>query len=118
MLKFNMIYAWELETKSGEVIKQYSEDGKENTWKTVDPDSVVRFSFIPTIGVLPRHDVLIDYNSGEKFIRRFGRGIMRQKSSGIQLEEYLNCCVTNRYRLWVFSSGRTLITKPDYEVYI
>jgi len=118
MLKPNTIYAWELETNTGQVISQYNPDGQENTWKSVSPDSVVRFSFIPTVNILPRHDAFIDASVGEKFIKRFARGFMRQNAQGIQLKEYVNCCVTNRYRFWVFSNGRALVTRADYEVYL
>jgi len=118
MLKPNTVYAWELETADGVVIKQYDEDGKENTWKSVNADAIVRFSFVPSINILPRHDVLIDHANGERFVKRFGRGIIRQGSDGIKLREYINCCMTNRYRLWVFSTGRTLLTRSDYEVRI
>ena len=112
----NMIYHWEMETSDGLVLKQYV-NGKENTWKTLDTDKVVRVSFIPAIDILPRHDVFIDHSKGEKFIRRFGRGFQKARWQ-FRLGEYINCCVTNRYRFWVFSSGKTLITHKDYEVYI
>ena len=44
-MKPNVMYSWEFETADGVVLAQYSEDGKENTWKSLDPDQVVRVSF-------------------------------------------------------------------------
>lgn len=116
-MKPNMIYSWEMQTKDGNVLKQYEKDGKENTWKTLDPDQVVRISFIPAIKALPQHDIFIDHSKGEKFVRRFGRGFIKARWQ-FQLGEYVNCIVTNRYRFWVFSSGRVMITNVDHEVYI
>jgi hypothetical protein len=113
------LYSWEIETVDGIITKQYSESGEEQSWKSLDTEKIVRCSFLPAVGILPRHDVLIDLVEGERFIKRFGRGFLKQRESGIELREYLNCCVTNNYRFWVFaSSGRTLVTRKDYEVYI
>jgi len=112
-------YYWEMETKDGKVVRQYDENGKEQSWKKlVNPDDVVRVSLIPRLSVLPRHDVVIDRSAGEKFIKRFGRGFIKQAEDGLKLREYVNCIMTNRYRFWVFSDGRCLITKNDYEVYV
>lgn len=111
----NEMYMWEIETTDGKVLKQYDESGNEQSWKTLNPDEIVRVSFLPRVQLLPQHDVLIDINNGEKFIKRFGRGFLREKDN-FKLGEYINCVVTNRYRFWVFSNGRTLITRRDYEV--
>lgn len=118
-MKPNSIYAWEVETEGGFILSQFNKDGQENSWKVVDPEAVIRISFVPRMSnfPVPRHDILIDRANGERFIRRFGRGFIKQ-SAGFELSEYINCCVTNNYRLYVFSSGRTLITRPDYEVYL
>jgi hypothetical protein len=33
--------------------------------------------------------------------------------------EYLHCLETTHYRLWVFSSsGQSLVTNPEYELYL
>lgn len=106
-----------METADGTVLKQFNDDGTENTWKSLNPDEVVRITFLPKIAILPKHDILIDINNGERFIRRFGRGFLKQKI-GFNLSEYVNCIVTNNYRFWLFSRGNTLITRKDYEVYI
>jgi len=114
-LNINTIYQWELETSDGIILKQFDENRIEQSWKQVDADKVVRVSFIPQLEILPRHNIFIDHTKGEKFIRRFGRGFIRQKSTGFKLSEYVYCCVTNRYKFWVFPNGHTMITHPDYE---
>lgn len=118
-LKPNMIYMYEMETADGTVMKQFAEDGKEYSWKTSikDPEQIVRVTFVPRLPILPKHDILIDISNGERFVKRFGRGFLKQKI-GFNLAEYLNCVETNKYRFWLFSNGSTLITRNDYEVYI
>jgi hypothetical protein len=112
-------YFWEIETVDGDVLRQYEENGKENTWKGLPLEKIVRCSFLPKIALFPRHDVLIDLPAGEKFVKRFARGFLKQTPEGIKLKEYLNCCVTNNYRFYVFGScGRTIVTRKDYEVYL
>jgi hypothetical protein len=118
MIKPNLCYAWQAETTGGDVLDQYNSDGTEYTWKSLNPDEIVRFSFIPALPLLPRHDVLIDHADGERFVKRFGRGFIRQGPDGFKLREYLNCCMTNRYRMYVFSGGRCTCTRPDYEMYL
>jgi len=106
-----------METANGQILDQYDEQGNEQSWKKLRPEDVVRVSFLPTVALLPRHDVFIDIKDGERFIRRFGRGFMKQApGEGFRLRQYLNCCVTNRYRFWSFSNGRALVTRKDYEV--
>lgn len=114
----NQLYYWQMETSDGIVLSQYDEEGIEQSWKKIKPESVVRVSFIPVLPILPRHDVFIDIKDGERFIRRFGKGFIKNSGDGFKLKEYLNCCVTNRYRFWVFSNGRTMVTRRDYEVYL
>ena len=114
----NQLYEWEIQLADGTIRRQYDEAGREQTWKDLDPGQVVRVSFVPRIPLLPAHDVLIDLAAGERFVRRFGRGFMRQGEDGIRLREYIQCCVTNRYRLYVFSMGKAMVTRPDFEVYV
>ncbi len=116
-MKLNKIYTWELESNAGEIVAQYDEKGDEQSWKKLDTESVVRISFIPKIHLLPRHDVFIDHSKGEMFIRRFARGFLKQ-SADFNLAEYIHCCVTNRYRFWVFSSGRSIITHNEHELMV
>ena len=112
-----MAYSWEIETTEGGIRKQYEEDGKENTWKDLPLEKIIRLSFIPSIPLLPQHDVIINHEKGQRFIRRFGRGFLKQKIN-FNLAEYVNCCVTNHFRVYVLSSGRCLVTDPDYELYL
>ena len=109
-----------MQLADGKVVRQYNKDGKENTWKDLPLQEIVRVSFVPALPVLPTHDCLIDISAGEHFEKRFGKGfISNRKGSGYSLIEYVNCCSTNRYRLWVFhSSGKALVTRSDYEVRI
>lgn len=118
-MKPNMMYMYECETVDGEIMKQFDDNGQEYSWKREikNPDQIVRVTFTPRLPILPKHDVLIDINNGEKFVHLFGRGFLKQKI-GFNLAEYVRCVVTNKYRFWVFSKGNTLITRNDYEVYI
>jgi hypothetical protein len=112
------VYNWEIETVDGTVLTQYDENGKEQSWKNVDAEKIVRFSYVPTVPLLPRHDTVFDLPNGERFVRRFGRGFLKQKDN-FEVKEYLYVVISNHYRLYVFgSSGRTLLTKPDLEVYL
>jgi len=116
--KLNLIYKWEIQTIDDVILNQYDENGCENSWKTLELDKIIRASFIPTINIFPRHDVIIDIEKGDRFIKRFSRGFISQKT-GFKLSECVNCFVTNKYRLYVFSTnGRSLITHKDYELYI
>lgn len=117
-MKPNTIYAWEMETADGQVLKQYEADGTENTWKQLDVNEVVRVSFISGIAVLPAHNIFINREKGERFVRRFGRGFIKQSPEGFQLAGYLNCAVTNRYRFYCLHSGQCFVTDPDYELYL
>jgi hypothetical protein len=117
-MRIEELYQWEVETASGDTIRQYNEDGSENPSTLIPVDEVVRASILSRYGVR-RHDILLDLSRGERFIRRFGRAIMKDRGEGHKMEEYLQCIVTNHYRLWVFSStGQSLVTNPEYEVYI
>jgi len=112
-------YQWEVETNDHQVIRQYNDDGSENPSTMIPVETVVRASILPQIAGRERHDVLLDLVKGEKFIRRFGRGIMKNQGGGYKLSEYLHCIATDRYRLWVFSlTGQSLVTNASYEVYV
>ena len=110
------LYYWQLELADGTIFSQWSPDGQECAWRDVDRlDQVVRASLMPKIAALPRHDCIIDIDNGHRFIRRFGRGFLKM-NEGFELRRYLNCIVTNQYRLWVFPDGRCIITPPDQEI--
>lgn len=110
-------YAWEMQLMDGTVRKQY-EGGAEQTWKTLPLDQVVRVSFVPQVPLLPLHHIMIDITAAEQFVKRFGRGFMKQGKDGFKLWEYVNCCVTNHHRTWVFSGGGVIVTRSDYELYL
>lgn|SRR5574343_447394 len=112
----NTLYSWEMETIDGVIRTQYNENGEEQTWKDLPLDDICRVSLIPTIPLLPRHDVFIDKANGECFVKRFGRGFMKMDGAGIGLKHYVNCIVTNLYRFWIFPDGRTMVTHKDYEL--
>jgi len=119
-MEISEFYQWEIETDDHEVIRQYNDDGTENPSTMIPADRVVRASILPRIPEgRPRHDVLLDLSKGEKFVKRFGRGIMKNSNGGgYKLAEYLQCIQTTYYRLWVFSmTGQSLVTNPDFEVY-
>ena len=77
------MYNWEMETSDGTVLKQYNEDGSENTWKQLDVDKVVRVTYMPKIAMLPSHTCLIDISKGERFIRRFRSNFRTEKKTNL-----------------------------------
>lgn len=118
-MKLSDLYKWQLELEDGSIVDQYESDsGNENSTKKIDPSIVVRVSYLPVLPILPKHDIFIARNLGEKFIKRFQRGFIKQQSSGFKLNEYLHCCITNKYRFYLFSSGNVIITHKDYELYL
>jgi len=111
----NQYYQWEMELDDGTVRRQYGDDGRECTWKDLPLERIVRVSFLPRVPLLPPHHAIIDPAAGERFVRRFARGKLRQGGDGIRLREYVNCLVTTRYRLWSYHDGRVIVTRPDYD---
>lgn len=94
-------YTWEAEKENGEIIREGG-----------DLTGCVRVSLIPTIPLLPRHDL-----TGVLLINRFGRGFVKGMGGG--LREYVHCIVCAGFRLYVRSSdGGAIITPQDYELYI
>lgn len=104
MKNLSEIYTYEIELKNGTIITDSNNFSK---------DDVKRLSYIPTIPFLPRHDFIFDKI---RFERRLGRVSMKYYKGVI---EYLHICVTSTFRVYLFSSsGRTLITNKNYELYI
>jgi hypothetical protein len=117
-LKLSNIYQWQIEYRSvpGEqssVLDRY-DNGREQSSKSVDPKQVIRVSLLPSVPVLPQHDIYINSEQGEYFVKWFGRGIIKK----YVLAHYLNCVETNRYRVWVHTDGRVWVTNPQQEVYL
>jgi len=95
-------YDWEIELRDGTIVKDHND---------FNFDEVVRASFVPKIGLFPRHDVIFE---GFKFRKRFCRAMMGWNS---QVREYLHILITNSFRLHVKSSnGQCIITPRDYEM--
>src|SRR4030042_2896558 len=105
MTLLNELYQWEVEHLGERVVRQYNEDGSENPSTMIVPSEVVRASILPRVPGLPRHDVVLDPSKDQRFVRRFGRGIMKDRGNGHKLVEYLHCIQTTHYRFWVFSSS-------------
>ena len=102
-IKYN--YNWEVELKNGTVIT------KENNF---NPKDVARVSFVPTILLLPRHDVIF-LNADFKYKKRFCRAMMNW---GSILKEYLHCVRTDKFSFYVRSTtGQAILTCADYELY-
>jgi len=110
------MYQWEMEDIHGTILQQYDDNGNEQSWKQLNPDDVIRVTFKPTVPFLPMHTCVMDLGTGERFIRRFASGFKKLTPEGIVLKQYINCAVTNRYRMYVFADGRVLITRWDYEL--
>ena len=119
-LKLSNIYQWQIEYKDTELLSDNTlvlnryDNGREQSSKSVDPKQVIRVSLLPSVPVLPQHDIYINSDRGEYFVKWFGRGIIKKYI----LAHYLNCVETNRYRVWVHTDGRVWITSPQEEVYL
>lgn len=104
------IYKWEIELDSGDIIR-------EDSFKKFEKDKVVRVSFIPSgklSSLLPRHDFIMSKDF--EFVKRFKRVFMDRHNN---IKECLHCLITNKFRVYMYSStGRTLITDKNYELYI
>ena len=97
-------YSIEIELKDGTVLKDPDD---------FNPDEVVRVSFIPNIPIFQRHDIIF---SGFKFIKKFGRNFLKLSKGQ---KEYIYCVVTDKFRFYLrCSSGQTIITDKDYEMYL
>jgi hypothetical protein len=97
-------YKWEVETNTGNIY----------TSGNIFDGIVVRISFLPSILVLPRHDII--FSNDFKYVKRFCRGLLKQS---VGMKEYLHCVVTNKFRFYLKSSnGTTLITDKDYDLYL
>ena len=77
-----------------------------------DLGSATKIGFYPTVPGLPEHAL-----TGVDMQRRFARGFVRGFGGG--MKEYAHCVVCNGFRFWLLSSsGKTLITPEDFELYI
>lgn len=98
------MYSFEIELDDGTTITRGD---------NFDKDKVVRISYIPTIDLVPRHDIIFDgFNLEKRFSRTFFK-----TSTG--LKERLHIIITDKFRMYIFSkSGKVLITDKDYELYL
>lgn len=96
------IYNWEVELLNGTIVN----DGNKFNF-----DKVIRCSYIPTIKLFPRHDIIF---SDFKFKKRFARGFMGWDSL---MKEYLHCVITDKFRIYIKSTnGSCIVTPKDYEM--
>ncbi len=117
-LKPHNIYQWQIEYKTvtgNSLILNRFDNGREQSSKSVDPQAVIRVSLLPAVPILPQHDVIINHDAGEFFVKWFGRVMMKPRQN---LVHYLNCIQTNRYRVWVYTDGKVQITDPNKEIYL
>jgi hypothetical protein len=113
------LYQWEVEHADHSIVRQYNDGGTENPSTLVRAAEVVRASILSRVPGLPRHDIGLDPAGDQRFVRRFGRGIMKDAGNGFKMAEYIHCIHTTHYRLWVLSStGQSLVTNPGYELYV
>lgn len=104
MRQMKDIYKWEIELSDGTIITEGI---------NYKPGYVVRISFVSSISILPRHDIFF---TDFKFEKRFTRSFMGWNSI---VKEQLHCVITDKFRFYLFSSsGRTIITERDYELYL
>lgn len=97
------IYHWEIELGDRTILTNGND---------FDFTKVVRVSYLPTINLLPRHDVIL---VNFKFQKRFARGLLNFRGL---MREYIHCVVTDKFRFYLLSSsGKTIITDKDYELY-
>ena len=121
-MQLSDLYQWEIETADGTVRQQYLDDGTEYRWQDIPAGDIIRASIINRVTHV-RHDCMFNRESGESFVRRFGRGFIRMKSGEEQqdhsVSEYAHCIVTTNYRLYVLSTtGQAIITHRDFELYL
>lgn len=108
-------YSWLIQTSDGKVIKKRERDGSLNKWRDIDRDKIIRFSFQPQLPLLPKHEIFIDIHNGNKFIKYFGRGFLKQKNN-FKLTNYIFCVVTKQFRVYVTHMGELMVTPKDYEI--
>jgi len=98
------VYSWEIELIDKTIITGGNK---------FDFDKVIRCSYIPTIKLFPRHDIVfVDF----KFKKRFARAFMGWDSL---IKEYLHCIITDKFRVYIKSTnGSCIITPKDYEMRI
>lgn len=109
-------YHWEITTRDGSVMAQYSDDGCRNKWQDIERDAVTMILLRSTLAHLPDHVVFIDRDAGNRFLRYFGRGFLKNRGSGYKLVEYAFCIVTKAFRVYVLSDGRMILTPASYEL--
>jgi len=104
MLNVKKRYTWEIELIDGTII---------NDGNKFDFNKVIRCSYIPSIKLFPRHDIIF---TDFKFKKRFARAFMGWNSL---VKEYLNCVITDKFRVYIKSTnGSCIITPQDYEMRI
>ena len=102
MTNIQEIYTYEIELNDGSIMKSGNVTG-----------NVARVSFIPKLSVFPRHDIIF---TDFKFKKRFQRTFIKPTTG---IKESLHCVITDKFRFYLFSSsGRTLITDKDYDLYL
>jgi len=104
MLNVKKRYTWEIELIDGTII---------NDGNKFDFDKVIRCSYIPSINLFPRHDIIF---TDFKFKKRFARAFMGWNSL---VKEYLHCVITDKFRIYIKSTnGSCIITPQNYEMRI
>ena len=104
MLNVKKRYTWEIELIDGTII---------NDGNKFDFNKVIRCSYIPSIKLFPRHDIIF---TDFKFKKRFARAFMGWNSL---VKEYLNCVITDKFRFYLKSTnGSVILTPQNYEMRI
>jgi len=104
MLNVKKRYTWEIELIDGTII---------NDGNKFDFNKVIRCSYIPSIKLFPRHDIIF---TDFKFKKRFARAFMGWNSI---IREYLHCVITDKFRIYIKSTnGSCIITPQNYEMRI
>jgi len=111
MLQKSAFFFWEIETVDGEV---YFQDSGIK-WQDIDSDTVLRASILPSIKNLQRIDIFC--HKDNKFVGWFGKGFIKQ-ANGFKLSNYLHCIETEHQRVWVFDTGRVIITHRKFNLRI
>lgn len=102
IFKIKEVYNWEIELIDKTIITEGNK---------FDFDKVVRCSYIPTIKLFPRHDIIF---TDFKFKKRFARAFMGWNSI---VREYLHCVITDKFRVYIKSTnGSCIIVPKDYEM--
>ena len=116
-MQINDSYTWLIGLEDGTIIKKFNPDGSVNRWEDLKFDKIVRFSFQPVLSSLSKHEVFIDIENGNEFVKYFSRSFLKQRDK-FELKNCVWCLVTKQFRVYVNNKGECFLTPSNYEMRI